>query len=135
MKKLNQEGWGLSTFMALIAIIFIAIILVAHLSNKYGMGPTQMDSSTKGNEMLEKYKEYETMVKESSVKYQENYYPNIESGDSFYVNINKLDISENIINDCTGYVEFGIKDKIYYYSPYLKCNNYKTSGYISSLDK
>ena len=55
MKKLNQEGWGLSTFLSFIAIIFIAILLVAHLSNKYGMGPTGTDNSSKGNEFLEKY--------------------------------------------------------------------------------
>ena len=89
MKKLNQEGWGLSTFLSFIAIIFIAILLVAHLSNKYGMGPTETDNSSKGNEFLEKYQNYETIVKESSVKYQESHYPNIDNGDTFYVNINK----------------------------------------------
>lgn len=135
MKKLNQEGWGLSTFLSFIAIIFIAILLVAHLSNKYGMGPTGTDNSSKGNEFLEKYQNYETIVKESSVKYQESHYPNIDNGDTFYVNINKLSIEEKILEECTGYVEFGIKDEIYYYSPYLKCGTYKTKGYIKNLDK
>ena len=52
MKKLNQEGWGLSTFLSFIAIIFIAILLVPHLSNTYGMGPTGTDNSSKGNEFI-----------------------------------------------------------------------------------
>ena len=121
MKKLNQEGWGLSTFLSFIAIIFIAILLVAHLSNKYGMGPTGTDNSSKGNEFLEKY--------------QESHYPNIDNGDTFYVNINKLSVEEKILEECTGYVEFGIRDEIYYYSPYLKCGTYKTKGYIKNLDK
>ena len=99
MKKLNQEGWGLSTFLSFIAIIFIAILLVAHLSNKYGMGPTGTDNSSKGNEFLEKYQNYETIVKESSVKYQESHYPNIDNGDTFYVNINKLSVEEKILEE------------------------------------
>lgn len=135
MKKLDNRGWGLSLFLTFIGVFFVAIILVAHLSTKYGIGPTNTDTSSKNNSIIQEYKEYEMLVKEASVKYQEHHYPIIDNGDSFYVNIDKLDIDKDILNKCSGYVEFGMNNDIYYYSPYLHCGNYKTSGYISSLDK
>ena len=130
--KLNNEGWGLSVLLAFIGVFFVAILLVSYISNKYGLGPNDTTNPI-NNSLLETYKGYETEVKSAAIRYQEEHYSNIQNDDSFYVNITKLDISNKILNSCTGYAKFGRSNNIYYYEPYLSCGNYKTSGYINGL--
>lgn len=38
MKKLNNKGWGMITFLILISLLFCALLLVAYLANQYGVG-------------------------------------------------------------------------------------------------
>ena len=38
LKKLNNNGWGLSTFLSFLVLFFFVIILVAFVANKAGMG-------------------------------------------------------------------------------------------------
>ena len=38
MKKLNNKGWGLSTFIAFIVFFFFVILLVTFVADKAGMG-------------------------------------------------------------------------------------------------
>lgn len=35
MKKLNNRGWGLITFLILISLLFLAILLAAYFANQY----------------------------------------------------------------------------------------------------
>lgn len=132
--KLNNKGWGLSVLLAFIGVFFVAIILISYLSNKYGYGPTNTSSTNPTNTLVEKYRGYETEVKEAAVKYQEEHYPNIDNGDQFYINISKLNIGSYIKSSCTGYVKYGKTNDLFYYDPYLKCGDYETNGYISDFD-
>ncbi len=36
MRKLNEKGWGMITFVVLISLLFFAIILISLLVNKIG---------------------------------------------------------------------------------------------------
>ena len=38
MKKIDNKGWGLSTFIAFLVLFFFVIILVAYVADKEGMG-------------------------------------------------------------------------------------------------
>lgn len=135
MKRLNNKGWGLSVFLIYIAVFFIAIIIITYIANRNGLGADVGANTIIENPFLKTYKQYEITVKESAMVYQERNYPNIKNGDSFYVNIDKLNLSNDITTRCSGYVELGKKDDIYIYNPYIKCGTYKTAGYISDFDK
>ena len=135
MKKLDYKGSGLGMFLTIIGVFFIAIILITYVANKNGMGSHSYKEEPIENPHLKEYKQYEVVVKESAVKYQEQNYPYINEGDTFYINISKLNIEEKITKNCSGYVEFGKQNGSYIYNPYLKCGTYKTNGYINDLDK
>lgn len=133
MKNLNNEGWGLGIFLVFIGVFFIALILITVIANKNGMDAESRPEYPKNEELIN-YKQYEIIVKEEGIKYQEQNYPRIADGDSFYINIKKLDLDSEIIRKCTGYIKLGKNNNIYIYEPYLKCGSYKTDGYINSLD-
>lgn len=139
MNKLNNNGWGLGVFIAFIGVFFVAIIMIVYVSNKYNVGIEKINvgnTSEKVNTTFEqKYEEYEKQIKEKSILYQESNYPNILNDEVFYTSINNLDLSEKILKECTGYVEFKKSDNIYYYSPYIDCGTYKTNNYNPNLNK
>ena len=79
------------------------------------------------DELEEKYHNYERIVKESAIKYQEENYPYLVNGDRYVVNIDRLDIPSEINKKCNGYVIIEKKNEIYMYSPVLNCGNYSTN--------
>ena len=129
MKSLNNKGWGLGSFIIFICIFMFSILLVAVLANKNGIGPDSENIMKTDNELIEQYHNYEQLVKEASIRYQEENYPYISDGDSFNVNINRLDIPNEIQKKCSGYAIVEKKEEVYIYSPYIKCGNYSTEGY------
>ncbi len=133
MLKLDNKGWGLGVFLVFIGVFFVAIILITYVANKNGMGSGNNYYFEDNNTLLKSYKEYELIVKERAIVYQEQNYPYIDDGDIFYININKLDVSDKIKSDCDGYAKIGKENGIYIYEPYLMCGNYKTSGYVNDL--
>ena len=133
MLGLNNKGWGLGVFLVFIGVFFVAIILVTYVANKNGMGSGTNYYFENNNTLLKKYKEYETIIKERAIVYQEQNYSFIDDGDIFYVNINKLDVSDTIKSDCDGYAKIGKENGIYIYEPYLKCGNYTSNGYLNNL--
>lgn len=133
MKKINNKGWGLTVFLVFIFIFFFTILLVAYLANKNGIGP-QDTNNNYNNLNTVNYKEYENIVREKAIIYQEVHYPEISEGDSFYVNIRKLEIDSKIKNSCTGYVKLGKSLLNYTYEPYLNCGSYVTNGYDADFD-
>ncbi len=48
MKKLNNSGWGLITFLAFIIVFFFVILLIAFFADKNGMGSGDYDSEEDG---------------------------------------------------------------------------------------
>lgn len=130
MNRLDNRGWGLGIFLIFIFIFLFAILLVTVLANKNGIGSNSESVFEDKNELIEKYKAYEKIVKQSAVTYQEENYPYLSDGDSFDVDINRLDIPSEINKKCTGYVHVEKIKDIYSYTPYLKCGNYyTTAGY------
>lgn len=134
MKKLNNRGWGLGIFIIYVGIFFIAIVLVSYIANKNNLGADSDIYMTTDDKVLQQYIEYESEIKTIAIKYQQENYNDIKNGDSVRLNINKLNINENILHRCTGYVIFSNTNGIYLVDPYIKCGSYRTSGYSSSLD-
>lgn len=134
MKKLDNRGWGLGIFVIYVCIFFMAIVLVSYIADKNNLGADGDIQMTTDDKILLQYKEYESEVKNVALKYQKENYPDMNRGDSFSVNINKLEISDRILHRCSGYVIFSNKEGIYSANPYLKCGSYRTSGYSSNLD-
>lgn len=150
MLKLNNRGWGLSVMLASLTLLLGALLVVVIMSNKFNYmlentnssggytsgSNTILDDSISNNKNINNvdnnslYYNYEEIIKHNSTIYKENSYPNINEGERFYININNLDISSEIKNNCSGYVVI-TKDNS---KPFIKCGNYQSKGYLSELD-
>lgn len=145
MKKLNQEGWGLSVFLAFIIVFFIAIILIAIGSAKVGISggegsssqPTNTPSgSTYTENEINQAKSYEERVKSSTSKYlleklqnqidgEEMIIPTSTLNDNFY--LDPFSVAGNI---CNGYSVVRKTDQGLEITPYVECGGvYTTEGY------
>ena len=38
LRRLNNKGWGLSTFLGFIVVFFFMILLITYIANKNGIG-------------------------------------------------------------------------------------------------
>ena len=121
--------------MAFIFVFFVAILLITYVANKNGMGSNSNYIFENNNSLIITYKEYEAIVKERAISYQEQNYPFIADGDTFYININRFDLPEKIKNSCDGYAKIGKENEVFIYEPYLKCGSYITSGYVDGLSE
>ncbi len=132
--KLNEEGWGLGVFVICLSVFFVAIIVVALLTNKVNLSarPGEDNNEVEPNEAIseaQKYSSYETAIKSSAQGYKNENYPDIKDGDLFYVNIDSLSLGDEIKNDCDGYAKIGMINGTDYYEAYIKCSKYTTAGY------
>jgi len=135
MKKINNQGWGLAIFIVYMSIFFIAIVLVSYIANKNNLGADSTIQTGIDEYTLRQYKSYENEVKNVAIAYQKKNYSNMNDGDSIYVNINKINVSSNILDRCSGYVKIANDRGIYSATPYLRCGSYRSSGYLSNYDK
>lgn len=145
MKKLNQEGWGLSVFLAFIIVFFIAIILIAIGSAKVGIAggggePSQPIHTSNGSNYteseIEQAKSYEEMVKSATSKYlleklqnqidgEETIVMSSTLNDNHY--LNPFSVAGNI---CNGYSVIRKMDQEFEITPYIECGSvYTTDGY------
>lgn len=142
---MNNKGWGLSTMMVLCGIIGFALIVSAVIyQNAFHdeILPSQPDSNNNGV-VTTSYKEMETKLVESAIKYTEKYYPNLKENDTIYVSVKQLQVEkllEELVdsrsNVCSGYISFQNTNGNILYKPYLKCGTaYTTDGYNKSFDK
>lgn len=148
MKKLNNKGWGLGVFITFLGLFFLAILVVVVLSSSFKFGedsnpnivvvPPSENNSDNNSDIThndgEKYANYEAEIKIAAEAYKNEKYPSIENGDVFYVNINKLTLSKNVTNDCSGYAKIGKVHENDYYEAYIRCSLYTTPGYEESLE-
>ena len=88
-----------------------------------------------------KYSDIETKLIDSTKKYIKDFYNNNLGVDTLNIKISSL-ISNNYISEvrdkdgnCTGYVSVYKDDNnVVIYTPYLKCKNYVSNGYVERHD-
>lgn len=133
MKKLNCKGLGLSTFLVFIGIFLFSILMVAYLTNYYGIGVEQTERPQTNNN-IERYQKYELEVKNAAISYIDANYDGILTEDLLIISIERLELDLEITKNCSGYVKAENEDGVYVRS-YLKCGSYKTAGYSALLDQ
>ncbi|MBE6146813.1 MAG: hypothetical protein E7168_00600 [Firmicutes bacterium] len=156
MYKLNNRGWGFSTFIAFIAIFILAIILVVIGAINLGISskepisdspvttpiatPNTSGSNTSSNQ--EKILNYESQFKEISASHAREHYTNLANGEEIIFSLSNFIEGKHIGrlevdgNSCTGYVVIKHLNGNYQATPYLRCGSlYTTSGYNSTFDK
>ncbi len=148
--KLNNKGWGFTTFIIYLAIFVIFIGLVTFLaisnSNRLKPGtpsdPVTPNSKNENNSNTDiDYNEIETDLENAAYQYQQEYLPGMKNGDIKYVTASKLEelkLLDNLTNGdilCTGYAKItydGGKSEV---MPFINCGDYITEGYNEELDK
>lgn len=147
MLRLNNKGWGLPTMLASLGVLLGALFVVVIMSNRFShlLGTTTKSNSYETNNRVveplpneevkpsnnkKDFSEYEQLITMAAKEYKSIYYENINDEVKFYININNLDINEEIINLCSGYVKITNESEI----PFIKCGDYQTEGYLKELD-
>lgn len=133
MKKLNCNGFGLSTFLVFIGIFLFSILMVAYLTNYYGIG-VEKTERPKTNNNIERYQRYESEVKNAAISYIDANYDGVLTEDLLVISIERLELDLEITKNCSGYVKAEDENGVYI-RPYLKCGDYKTAGYSALLDQ
>lgn len=157
LRKLDDRGWGFSTFIAFIGVFILAIILITIGAIKMGIGskdslpldvpvttisptPSSPPASSEDNHQ-EQLSEYSDQIKEVAAMVVEDYEDNWDGQQLVYTvsdfiqanYLNKLEIDGNI---CSGYVMVSRVDSKLNYQVYLHCGSlYTTDGYQVDLDK
>lgn len=160
MHKLDNRGWGFSTFIAFIAVFIIAIILIIIGAVRLGMTrdknisdkpitqvspspiATSTPNSTTNNDYMDLVNNYRTQLIDVTKDYVKNKQVVVADQDKFTVTVvslvrenyvNKLDISGN---SCTGYVVVSNNSGNYEYNSLVNCgSNYITESYDANLDE
>lgn len=142
MKKLNQEGWGLSVFLAFIIVFFIAIILIAIGSAKVGISSGESSSSqptstpngsTYTQSEIEQAKSYEEMIKSATAKYLLEKLQNQIDGQEMIIlsstlsDAHYLDPFTVAGNPCSGYSAVRKTDSGLEIVPYIECGGVYTT--------
>lgn len=130
---MNNKGWGLGEMLGLCAILVFALLVsVVIYQNAFDDPILDNGGSTASN-----YAELELNAENAAYNYVIN--NNINTKVDIYIPISQL-LEEEYIekfeddkgHKCSGYVNYNGVD----YTAYIKCSiYYKTSGYISKLDK
>ena len=157
LRKLDNHGWGFSTFIAFIGVFILAIILISISAVRMGIGsknslpidvpvtttsPTPSSPSAGSEDNYqEQLSEYSDQIKEVASMVVEDYEDNWDGQQLVYTvfdfiqanYLNKLEIDGNI---CSGYVIVSRVDSKLNYQVYLHCGSlYTTDGYQVDLDK
>ncbi len=156
IKKLDNRGWGFSTFIAFIGVFILAIILITIGAIRMGIGskdappsnipittvsPTPTSPSSPEEDYQAQISEYRDQVEEVAVMVVEEYGDNWDGQQLTYTvsdfieanYLNKLEIAGNL---CTGYVVVSKTDSKINYQVYLQWGSlYTTDGYQAELDK
>lgn len=149
MKKLNKNGWGISSEIIMIFFFMGCLLYSIYYINKLGLlqNPDhdvikEINKEDGINTSDTTYSDLEMDLKSSARLYVNNEYGKVGS-DTLIVTSKKL-IEEGYLdemsdpdkknNSCSGYVEVElVNDKNEYYS-YISCSKYYTEGYIKRKD-
>lgn len=147
MKKLNNNGWGLVTFIIFIVIFIICLIISAigfryiglldedwHFVNFSDIARVKEETETR-------YRILEERMTDATKKYILDFYNEDLGVDTLHIKVSTLKDNGYLSNftdskdrDCSGYTSVYKSSNTIIYEPYLKCKNYKTSGYVSRRD-
>lgn len=152
MLKINNHGWGLSTFISFIVVFGIAITLVIVGAIRLGISSddklstlpvTNINSpSVSDTSHDDQVNDYIKQLKDVSLAYVRDNSLVIKDNDSVIITVVHL-VKENYISKmqfhgevCTGYVMIKMeKHKLVYY-PFLNCGNgIVTEKYDSNIDE
>ena len=133
---MNQRGFGLKEFIIIIAVIFIAMIIIMSLYQS--IFPNTSNNETKKKKVT--YQDLEKKLEKAAERYQNDTYSgNINDKEVWSLSysmlkekkyLDKITDPNNDDIECQGYVEFIQDGVLISYKPYLKCgNNYQTKGY------
>ena len=162
MLKLNNRGWGFSTFVAFIAVFCVAIILIVIGAIRLGISskqdvsnlpvtevkpsptnsPTEDNTNVNTDDYTDIIENYKAQLVNGAKNYVEANTVTITANDSLTITVvslvhdnyvSKLEIKGNI---CTGYVTILNNSDTYEYKPFLSCGNgYLTEAYDTNLDE
>lgn len=135
MLKLNEKGWGLTTFVSIIGVLFVALLVVVFLVNFYDTGLSKKGSGNIIMDQEEKttydYPAYERELEEKAMEYAyETGLVILEVDDYVKINIDNLERNSKY-NHCQGYVKISkaLENEDYIFDAYISCGLYKTTGY------
>lgn len=152
MKKLNQQGWGLSIFLTFIVVFLIAIILISIGAQKMGIAngsnnissfPTSDSSQDIHYTELEinHAKDYERKVQDAMFRYSSQIHSNLGAIDDMTVSVSKLieygylEPLRVVGNLCNGYGVSHFNNENLSVNAFIHCGDlYMTEGYNSSLE-
>lgn len=153
--KLDNKGWGFTTFIIYLAIfiVFIIVVTVLAINNADEIKPQQseneneVDTGANANITEEEqtegmdYSAIEEDLENAAYQYQKEYLPNMNNGDVEYVTATKLEeleLLDNLTNGdilCTGYAKITYDNGKNDVMAFINCGDYITEGYNEELDK
>lgn len=153
--KLDNKGWGFTTFIIYLAIfiVFIIVVTVLAINNADEIKPQQSENSnevdTGANANITEEEQTEGMdysaieedLENAAYQYQKEYLPNMNNGDVEYVTATKLEeleLLDNLTNGdilCTGYAKITYDNGKNDVMAFINCGDYITEGYNEELDK
>lgn len=150
---MNNKGFGLKEFIIIISVVFIGLIVAGAIYQRTIGGEITGDKSTpktedrlkSSNKTVKKeestYKRLESKLRQAAMSYQSATYQTTETEDVTMVLTSKFlqkkgylkELHDPVDNSvCEGYVIFRQRQMAISYTPYLKCNNFKTDGFDNS---
>lgn len=145
---MNEKGWGFKDFVLILGIIFFALLItvviykVSFNKDKDEDVTDPVEPSKSQAQVYTTYGELEAKLQQAATRYQNDHYQGtLDSNENWilsysmlrkknYLKVKLMDI-EDTSKECDGYVVFEKRGTNISYSPYLKCENYKTNGYDS----
>lgn len=152
--KLDNKGWGFTTFILYLAIfvIFIGIVTFLAIKNADSIKPNNKQNSDysntvdnnmdiQDNDLEIDYTDIEKDLENAAYQYQQEYLPSMNNGDIKYVTATKLEelkFLDNLTNGdilCTGYAKITYNNGKNEVMAFVNCGDYITEGYNEELDK
>ncbi len=148
--KLNNKGWGFTTFIFYLSIfaVFIIIVTMLAIKNANIINPTSQkgeNHDTVSNEeqatSKTNYNQIEEELKSAAYQYQQEYLPNMANEEVKYVTASKLEelkFLDNLTDGnvlCTGYAKITYNNGKNDVMAFINCGDYITEGYNEELDQ
>lgn len=141
---LDNRGWGAKDVMMTICVMAMAVIVTMFIYNKNFKtlfeGDKEKDSVPTA---AYNYEKAEDTLEKAAKEYFEDNFDSDKVGEIPLMTVTSNTLKDkDYLNDleandyaCTGYVNIKTSNGKTKYEPYVKCGNYKTEGYSSSLNK
>lgn len=138
MKKLNNKGWGLATFVTILAVLFLALLVVVFLVNYFDTGlrnknPNNLIFDIPEPDKVHNYPAYEGDLIERAKSYKLRNNINLEEGQSYNISVRELGNLSGY-EHCRGYVTIDRLNERDSYQAFINCGSYQSNGYNSSFE-